>query len=307
MRQDSMLENDLQLWLKLARQEASTGKLPSYIPLLAQVNAESIAIAIQSINRNQVNGDQVNGELVLAGDIGATFPLMSVIKPFLLLYVLENFGETEVFRIVDANPSSDPYNVIPEDKPKNPMLNCGAIALSSLLTTYENLQDWLNQRSGTNLTLDLAMLDSVRSVANRRNLAIAEQLKFLGLISNPKQALAIYEEICCLRSNVQDLAKIGTLLIDLPVELPFDKGRSPYISMVLKIMTECGMYEASPEFAEDIGMPSKSSVSGALLSIVPNEYAIACYSPALDAIGNSVAGLFLMRRFRSHYLEPITP
>ena len=283
MRQDSMLKNDLQLWLKLARQEASTGKLPSYIPLLAQVNAESIAIAIQSIN----------GDLVFAGDVAETFPLMSVIKPFLLLYVLENFGATEVFRIVDANPSSDPYNVIPEDKPKNPMLNCGAIAISSLLTTYENLQDWLNQRSGTNLTLDLAMLDSVRSVANRRNLAIAEQLKFLGLISNPKQALAIYEEICCLRGNVQDLAKIGTLLVDT--------RHSSYAPIVLEIMTECGMYEASPEFAQDIGMPSKSSVSGALLSIVPNEYAIACYSPALDAIGNSVAGLFLMRQFREHY------
>ena len=138
-----MLKNDLQLWLKLARQEASTGKLPSYIPLLAQVNSEMIAIAIQNIK-----GDLVNGDMVMAGDTDATFPLMSVIKPFLLLYVLENFGETEVFRIVDVNPSSDPYNVIPEGKPKNPMLNCGAIALSSLLTTYENLQDWLNQRSG---------------------------------------------------------------------------------------------------------------------------------------------------------------
>jgi glutaminase len=278
-----MLKSDLQLWLRLARQEASTGKLPSYIPLLAQVNAESIAIAIQSIN----------GDLVLAGDIAATFPLMSIIKPFLLLYVLENFGETEVFRIVDASPSGDPYNVIPEDKPKNPMLNCGAIALSSLLTTYENLQDWLNQRSGTNLTLDLAMLNSVRSVANRRNLAIADQLKSLGLISNPNQALAIYEEICCLRGNVQDLAKIGTLLVDT--------RHSSYVPIVLEIMTNCGMYEASAEFAKDIGLPSKSSVSGALLSIMPNQAAIACYSPALDAIGNSVAGLFLMRQFREHY------
>jgi glutaminase len=278
-----MLKSDLQLWLRLARQEASTGKLPSYIPLLAQINAESIAIAIQSIN----------GDLVLAGDIAATFPLMSIIKPFLLLYVLENFGETEVFRIVDASPSGDPYNVIPEDKPKNPMLNCGAIALSSLLTTYENLQDWLNQRSGTNLTLDLAMLNSVRSVANRRNLAIADQLKSLGLISNPNQALAIYEEICCLRGNVQDLAKIGTLLVDT--------RHSSYVPIVLEIMTNCGMYEASAEFAKDIGLPSKSSVSGALLSIMPNQAAIACYSPALDAIGNSVAGLFLMRQFREHY------
>jgi len=289
-----MLKNDLQLWLRLARQKASTGKIPSYIPSLAQVNRELIAIAIQN-----VNSDIVNGDLVMAGDTDATFPLMSVIKPFLLLYVLENFGEAEVFRIVNAKASADPFNAIPEGKPRNPMLNSGAIAIASQLTSCEDLQNWLNKGSGTNLTLDLAMLDSVRSVTNRRNLAIAEQLKFLGVICNQNQALAKYEEICCLRGNVQDLAKIGDLLIDT--------ARSPYIPIVLKIMAECGMYEASAEFAQDIGLPSKSSVSGALLSIVPNEYAIACYSPALDVIGNSVAGLFLMRQFRSHYLDQIKP
>jgi glutaminase len=300
MLKNFMLKNDLQLWLRLAIQEAKTGKLPSYIPLLAQVNLETIAIAIQT-----VNVDLVNGDLVMAGDLDATFPLMSVIKPFLLLYVLENFGEAEVFRIVDTKPSANPFNVIPENKPENPMLNGGAIALASLLTSSEDLQNWLNQRAGTNLVLDLAMLDSVRSVSNRRNLAIAEQLKLLGLIDHPQQALAIYEEICCLRGNVQDLAKIGTLLVELPIDQDH-KGRSPLesakesanISIVLKIMSECGMYEASAEFAEDIGLPSKSSVSGALLSIVPNDCAIACYSPALDAIGNSIAGLFLLRQLK---------
>jgi glutaminase len=255
-----------------------------------------IAIAIQT-----VNGDLVNGNLVMAGDIDATFPLMSVIKPFLLLYVLESFGEAEVFRIVDTKPSANPFNVIPENKPENPMLNGGAIALASLLTSSEDLQNWLNQRAGTNLVLDLAMLDSVRSVSNRRNLAIAEQLKLSGIIDHPQQALAIYEEICCLRSNVQDLAKIGTLLVELPIDQD-NKGRSRLestdISIVLKVMTECGMYEASAEFAEDIGLPSKSSVSGALLSIVPNNCAIACYSPALDEIGNSIAGLFLLRQLK---------
>ena len=291
-----MLKNDLQLWLNLAIQEAKTGKLPNYIPLLAQVDVETIAIAIQTVNENMVKGD-----LVMAGDIDATFPLMSVIKPFLLLYVLETFGQAEVFRIVDTKPSADPFNVIPESKPENPMLNGGAIALASLLTSYEDLQNWLNQRAGTNLVLDLAMLDSVRSVSNRRNLAIAEQLKLLGIIKHPQQSLAIYEEICCLRGHVQDLAKIGTLLVDLPIDA-VDKKRSPLesanIAIVLKIMTECGMYEASAEFAKEIGLPSKSSVSGAILSIVPNDCAIACYSPALDAIGNSIAGLFLLRQVK---------
>lgn len=280
-----MLENNLQQWLELARQEVTKGKLPSYIPLLAKADPEMIAIAIQ----------QVKGDRIMAGDSTATFPLMSVIKPFLLLYLLENLGRDAVFQMVDYQPSNDPFNTIPDSKPQNPMINSGAIALSSLLRSCDTLQNWLNQRSGANLTLDLAMLDSVRSVTNRRNLAIADQLQYLGIIANPSQALAVYEEICCLRGNVQDLAQIGTLLVGIE--------RSPHIPIVLEIMAQCGMYESSSEFAKDIGLPSKSSISGALLSIIANKAAIACYSPALDDFGNSVAGRFLIRQVKN-YIQP---
>jgi glutaminase len=282
-----MLKNNLQQWLALARKEANKGKLPNYIPLLAQADPQAIAIAIQQIDR----------DLVIAGDSELTFPLMSIIKPFLLLYLLETQGYEAIFELVDRQPTMEPFNAIPDSKPKNPMINSGAIAISSLLTSCETLQNWLNQQSGANLSLDLEMLASVRSVANRRNVAIAQQLKSLAIISNPSQALAVYEEICCLRGTVIDLAKIGALLLDTQ-----RSRRSPNIEMVLEIMTQCGMYAASAEFAKDIGLPSKSSVSGALLSISPNQAAIACYSPALDAIGNSVAGLFLIRNIKKYNL-----
>jgi len=278
-----MLAKNIQQFLELAKQEVVKGELPHYIPLLAQVDREAIAIAVQHLDQDEA--------AIVAGDIDLTFPLMSVIKPFLLLYLLETRGGDAVFDLVDRQASSQPFNAIPEGKPQNPMINSGAIALSSLLESCESLQDWLNGRSGSHLTLDLEMLDSVRSVANRRNLAIADQLKNLGIVAEPRQALAVYEEICCLRGNVQDLAKIGTLLIDTK--------RSLNILIVLEVMTNCGMYEASPVFAQDIGLPSKSSVSGALLSIMPEQAAIACYSPTLDAIGNSVAGLFLVRQIKN--------
>ena len=283
-----MFKTRLQEWLKLSQQQAFKGELPSYIPLLAQVDRQKIAIAIQYLDKAPL----------IAGDVNLAFPLMSVIKPFLLLYLLETKGSEVVFNLVDRQASSQPFNAVPDGKPQNPMINSGAIALSSLLVSCESLQNWLNQRSGANLTIDLAMLDSVRSVGNRRNLAIADQLKHLGIVAEPSQALGIYEEICCLRGNVQDLMQIGTLLID--------RRRSPQtssnIATVLEIMTDCGMYESSAAFAQNIGLPSKSSVSGALLSIRPNRAAIACYSPALDAIGNSVAGLFLIRQIKNQII-----
>jgi len=37
-------------------------------------------------------------------------------------------------------------------------------------------------------------------------------------------------------------------------------------------------------------------VSGALLAVIPRHGAIACYSPALDETGNSVAGLWLLEQ-----------
>jgi glutaminase len=279
-----MLEHDLQEWLQSARQESAKGTLPNYIPLLAKADPQAIAIAIQKIN----------GDHLMAGDLELTFPLMSVIKPFLLLYLLETQGSKKVFRLVDSQATSEPFNAIPDGKPKNSMINSGAIALSSLLESSESLQNWLNQRLGTDLKLDLEVLASVRSIADRRNLAIADQLKNLGIIANPIQALAVYEEICCLRGNVQDLAKIGTLLIDTQ--------QSPNIQIVLEIMTQCGMYESSLEFAQNVGVPSKSSISGALLSIIPAQAAIACYSPALDATGNSVSGIFLIRQIKNYVL-----
>ncbi|PZU92978.1 MAG: glutaminase A [Pseudanabaena sp.] len=267
--------------LSLARLEVSNGKLPSYIPLLSQVNPQSLAIAISDLDQ----------ELLTAGDIHLTFPLMSAVKPFLFLYLLEVLGEERVFERVDRQASLLPFNTIPDTKPANPMLNCGAIALASLLDSSQSLQDWLNQRSGANLSIDQHMLISVRSVNNRRNLAIAYQLQKLGIINNPEQALATYEEICCLSCNVIDLAKIGTLLI---------RAEVPNVNKVLEVMTACGMYETSIAFAQEIGLSSKSSVSGALLSIVPNQIAIACYSPALDSVGNSVAGMFLLKQIKDY-------
>jgi len=287
-----MNKQHLKELLEMAQTEAVKGELPSYIPLLAQVDPQIMAIAIYQVDKQQNQEIQRDRQFKIfsAGNTSLTFPLMSVIKPFLLFYLLETQGINEIFEIVDRRPTLKAFNAIPDGKPSNPMINSGAIALSSLLPSYEALQNWLNQKSGANLSLDREMLDSVRSVTNRRNLEIAIQLQSLGIISNPNQALAVYEEICCLRGNVQDLAKIGTLLINTN-----RSPRSPHIAIVLEIMTQCGMYGASAEFAQDIGLPSKSSVSGALLSIMPNQAAIACYSPALDAIGNSVASLFLIR------------
>ncbi|MFM6754612.1 MAG: glutaminase, partial [Dolichospermum sp.] len=110
-----------------------------------------------------------------------------------------------------------------------------------------------------------------------------------GNVNNIQFALDVYEQICCISGTVQDLAKLGKILA---CESDFISNYNRQI--VNAVMLTCGLYEASAEYSIKIGLPMKSGISGGLVTIVPNQGAIASYSPALDHAGNSVAGLALM-------------
>lgn len=288
--------NQVQLdaWMQQARSLSTIGELPSYIPCLAQVNPELFALQIRG----------VTGQVFTGGDVSVTFPLMSVIKPFLLLYLLETLGEERIFQSVGREASDLPFNSLEQLEadggfPRNPMINSGAIALCSLLPGYnacQSLCQWLNQNAQSHLFLDESMLESVRSLPNPRNRQIAERLSQAGyLAKSPLQALDIYERICCLSGTLSDLAQLGILLADRGHSLQANNRE-----IVTQMMRVCGLYQYSAKFASEFGIPTKSSVSGILLSIIPDQGAIALYSPPLDATGNSVRGLFLLQKLVQH-------
>jgi glutaminase len=53
-------------------------------------------------------------------------------------------------------------------------------------------------------------------------------------------------------------------------------------------MTTAGLYENSGEWAYKVGLPAKSGVGGGIIAVSPNRFAIAVFSPRLDAAGNSI-------------------
>ena len=276
-------------WVNQAKNKATAGRIVDRIPLLKAVNPSWLAVQIHT-------PQQILG----AGEVDHVFPLMSVIKPFSLLYLLEKFGSDSVFQWVGTQPSDRPFNSLGQlatDKgyPRNPMINSGAIALAGKLPGKTGrdrcvaFHDWLSQQANCLIKLDEAMLTSVQSAGRGTNQALADLLVQSGYLEEAEIALDTYERICCLSVSVIELAKLGLLLSH-----DRDTIQPAHRRIATALMLTCGLYEASSRYTIQVGLPIKSGISGALLTIVPSVGAIASYSPALDAIGNPVAALALI-------------
>ncbi|MBD6620217.1 glutaminase A [Komarekiella sp. 'clone 1'] len=284
---DKLTTKELSAWVQQAKIQAERGQVAARIPLLALADPCWFAVHICC----------ESGQTINFGDTERVFPLMSVIKTFSLLYLLEHLGAEAVFQWVGVEPSDAPFNSLEQliadrGRPRNPMINSGAITLADKLPGKDASQrtllfcQWLNQLALCQLKLDEVMLTSVRSKRSPANQAIANYLAEIGHLENSETALDTYEQICCLSGKVEDLARLGKLLACENSSLSSQHRR-----IVNALMLTCGLYEASAQFAVKIGLPMKSGIGGGLLAIVPGEGAIACYSPTLDAVSNPVAGL----------------
>jgi len=283
-RLDKLTTTDLAAWVEQAKIQAVNGKVCDRIPQLSLANPNWFAVHICC----------VSGQTYSLGDTDCVFPLMSVIKPFSFLYLLEHMRTDTVLQWVGVEPSDAAFNSLDQliadgGHPRNPMINSGAITLGDKLPgktasdRTDNLCQWLNQLTGSQLFLDEVMLASVRASRSPVNQAIANYLAQKNRLENPEIALDTYEQICCLSGKIEDLALLGKSLAS--------GNNLQHHRIVNAVMLTCGLYQASANFAIKIGLPMKSGISGGLLAIVPNQGAIACYSPALDSIGNSVAAI----------------
>ncbi len=299
-RLSNITEADLHPWLQATQLKSQLGQLPTYIPCLSTVDPNLLAITIQSDRTAPIH----------VGNVDQVFVLMSLIKPFLLLYLLTHQGSNHVFSRVGVEASDQSFHSVVQlvndhGRPRNAMINSGAISLASLLPgrtateRCEVLRRWLNVQAGCQLIMDESALASVRSLSNEANRSIARLLQQSGYLEEMDLVLETYNQICCLSGSIRELGRLGRLLAKTQPEIPSDAQR-----MVNSVMMTSGLYESSAQYALRIGLPIKSGVSGGLLAIVPGSGSIAIYSPAIDEIGNSVGGLFLLEQIvRQHHLS----
>lgn len=272
------------------------GEVASYIPELLNCDPETFALSITS----------TTGDSYSYGEIGKEFSIQSISKILDLLVALHDNTIEEVYSKVGSEPTKFEFNsLVPiTDKPSNPFINAGAITTSSMIRgmgvddKFERIMDFYKMISGSNKARFMEDIYKSEIETSDRNKAIAYYLKSKGIFDeDPNEILDLYIRSCSIGTNVVDLSHFGAILANKGYGLNETKNIIPesIVSIIVSQMSSCGMYENSGRYLMDVGIPSKSGVSGAILGIVPGLCGIAVYSPRLDKTGNSVRGKELLK------------
>lgn len=291
------MRKQLEEYIQKNRAIAVQGDVANYIPELRNASINTLGATVAT----------TDGDIVSAGDCNVKMTMQSVSKVITLMLALMDQGEDIVFDHVGMEPTGDPFNSIyklevrQEAKPLNPMINAGAIVVSSMIIgknvedRLERIMDLVRVMSGNpDISYSREVYES-ESVTGDRNRSLGYFLKGHGVIEDVEQVLDLYFRQCAIEVTCEDLAKIGLCLandgrnLDGKQVVPRDITR-----LVKTFMVTCGMYDASGEFAIRVGIPAKSGVSGAIMASVPNRMGIGVVGPALNEQGNSIAGVRLL-------------
>lgn len=285
-------------------QPLETGAPASYIPELAKADPKGFAIAIVTCT----------GQVYLAGSTEHKFTLQSASKPFVYGMALQEFGREFMRSRVGVEPSGEAFNSIVElekntHRPYNPMINSGAIAVSSFIQDtkkakrLDRIIKLFSDYVGHDVSVDLDVFQSEKKTAHR-NRSIAHLLRHFEIIGDDiEESLDLYFQQCSILVNTPDLAMMAATLANGGVQ-PVSKKQmiqSEFVPDILSLMFTCGMYDSAGEWAYTVGLPAKSGVSGGLLTVVPGVMGIATYSPLIDLQGHSVRGVHAVRDIVNKY------
>jgi glutaminase len=164
---------------------------------------------------------------------------------------------------------------------------------------------WRELASGGRIGFNNAVYLSERGSADR-NFALGYFMREKNAFpkgSSLINTLEFYFQCCSIEIDAESLSAVAASLASGGVS-PLTENRvfrTENVQKCLSLMSSCGMYDYSGEFAFRIGLPAKSGVSGALMIVVPQVMGIAVWSPRLDALGNSVRGIKFSQMLTEKY------
>uniref|UniRef100_A0A8C0H016 glutaminase n=1 Tax=Chelonoidis abingdonii TaxID=106734 RepID=A0A8C0H016_CHEAB len=258
----------------------SGGQVADYIPQLAKFSPDLWGVSLCT----------VDGQRHSVGDTKVPFCLQSCVKPLKYAVAVNDLGTEYVHRYVGKEPSGLRFNKLflnEDDKPHNPMVNAGAIVVTSLIKV-KHFWDYLK-------TFFLFRFQSERESGDR-NFAIGYYLKEKKCFPEGTDMVAIldfYFQLCSIEVTCESASVMAATLANggfCPIT--GERVLSPEsVRNTLSLMHSCGMYDFSGQFAFHVGLPAKSGVAGGILLVVPNVMGLMCWSPPLDKMGNSVKGI----------------
>lgn len=277
-----------------------TGAVADYIPQLADADPDVLGVALTI----------PNGRTYSAGDDRVEFSIQSISKPFAYAAALIDRGADAVAATVGVEPSGEAFDELSLEggthRPKNPMINAGALAVHHLLAGDDatgqdrvtRIVEFLSELAGRVLTVDEEVYRSEIESADR-NLAIVHMLRNYGVVAGSAHAVVDgYTRQCAVRVTVRDLAVMGATLANAGVQ-PVTGNRvvpAAVARRTLAVMAGCGMYDAAGDWLVRVGIPAKSGVAGGLMGALPGELGLGTVSPRLDTHGNSVRGVAICER-----------
>uniref|UniRef100_A0A8C8C040 glutaminase n=1 Tax=Oncorhynchus tshawytscha TaxID=74940 RepID=A0A8C8C040_ONCTS len=281
-------------------QKNHNGHVAVYIPHLAKFSPDLWGVSLCT----------VDGQRHSVGDTKQPFCLQSCVKPLEYAVAIHEAGTEKVHRYVGMEPSGLKFNKLyldEEDKPHNPMVNAGAIVISSLIkVTRQTMMEFIKKMAGREYVgFSNATFQSEKETGDR-NFAIGYYLKEKKCFPTGAEmidALDFYFQLCSIEVTCESGSVMAATLAHGGI-CPITGERvlsAEAVRNTLSLMHSCGMYDFSGQMAFHVGLPAKSGVSGAVLLVVPNVMGVMCWSPPLDRVGNSVRGIHFCQELVSSF------
>lgn len=269
------------------------GKVASYIPELANVQADQFGMHICCLERGNY----------AIGAHTTPFSIQSISKVFSLTLALLYEG-TAIWKRVDVEPSGDPFNSLIQLEhengiPRNPLINAGALVVSDILVSHlknpkKDYLAFIRKISGNpKIDFNLKVAASEKKWGFR-NSALINLMKSFGNIKNDvEEVLDFYFHKCSIEMSCQTLAQTFLLYANHGCLLSNNEKilTTTQTKRINAIMQTCGFYDEAGEFSFRVGLPGKSGVGGGIAAIHPGVYSVVVWSPKLNPKGNSSMGM----------------